>query len=669
MKSSCRIKHKLFFVSLLLLVFSVLLNAEELIHKKVKYSSLKNLSKSTSSEFLSEIIEIPINNPKPFIAIGLNATQIKNSNSTHFYLRVSEDKENWSDWQLIKNDNHVEKNDSKFLGTLSFFENNNKFMQFKTSTYSNLKELTFSFISPGETSKTQVEENLKQSELSKTFDGVERPAFVSRKGWGCPQDEHVSSRSLTNVTHLIIHHSAGSTVSSDYAAVVLAYWDYHVNGHGWDDIGYNWLVDPNGVLYKGRAWKSSTQENIQGAHNSGKNGNTAGICFIGHYVSNIPSEVGIDKLASISGFLCDKYGIDPLGKSYHAAISKTNDNITGHGQSGGGTACPGTQIINRMQSIRELTYTKIIDIAAAPEMVSAYPNAEVDSAYHSKKVFVEFTHPMSKSSVDSAFSITPFISGTTSWNADSNTVYFQPLPALEKQTSYTIKIDTIAKSKWDVPLTNDINFSFVTKAKDNLSLISAYPQDGDSDIPNDVTIELQFDGPIYSQSLGGGNISFVDIDSNSIGVSLNSRGFSYGVLKFKPRALLSENSIYSINLKEGIATTDGYTLGLNKTIYFTTGFATSVNVCNIPTEFKLEQNYPNPFNPTTVISYSLPNASDVLLKIYDIIGRVVAILVNQKQNAGSYSVEFDASNLPSGIYFYSIQTDDFNSVKKMMLLK
>ncbi len=156
-------------------------------------------------------------------------------------------------------------------------------------------------------------------------------------------------------------------------AVVLSYWDYHVNSNGWADIGYNWLVDPNGVLYKGRAWKSETEENVLGAHNSGKNGNTAGICFIGNYVSSIPSEIGINKTAEISAFLCNKYGIDPLGNSYHAGIEAVNDNIDGHGQSGGGTACPGTQIINRLQVIRDKTFKFTWDSEAAPEILSTYP--------------------------------------------------------------------------------------------------------------------------------------------------------------------------------------------------------------------------------------------------------------------------------------------------------
>ena len=85
--------------------------------------------------------------------------------------------------------------------------------------------------------------------------------------------------------------------------------------------------------------------------------------------------------------------------------------------------------------------------------------------------------------------------------------------------------------------------------------------------------------------------------------------------------------------------------------------------------FNLEQNYPNPFNPSTQINYSLADESQVNLKIYDVMGREVAELVNSKQSAGSYSVNFDASSLASGIYIYKLSAGDFISAKKMTLLK
>jgi hypothetical protein len=90
---------------------------------------------------------------------------------------------------------------------------------------------------------------------------------------------------------------------------------------------------------------------------------------------------------------------------------------------------------------------------------------------------------------------------------------------------------------------------------------------------------------------------------------------------------------------------------------------------NIPGSFKLEQNYPNPFNPSTVISWQLAAGSFVTLKVYDILGREVKTLVNERQSAGTHSVTFNAAGLSSGVYFYRISTGSFVQTKKLMVIK
>ena len=97
--------------------------------------------------------------------------------------------------------------------------------------------------------------------------------------------------------------------------------------------------------------------------------------------------------------------------------------------------------------------------------------------------------------------------------------------------------------------------------------------------------------------------------------------------------------------------------------------ATGVEDAEMPVTYSLDQNYPNPFNPTTQIKYSVANAGNVSLKVFDVLGREVADLVNKHQDAGHYSVNFNASALSSGIYFYRIESGSFVSVKKMMLVK
>lgn len=89
----------------------------------------------------------------------------------------------------------------------------------------------------------------------------------------------------------------------------------------------------------------------------------------------------------------------------------------------------------------------------------------------------------------------------------------------------------------------------------------------------------------------------------------------------------------------------------------------------LPNEFSLSQNFPNPFNPVTAIKYGLPKAGNVTLKVYDLLGREVSVLVNEMKQPGIYSVEFNASNYASGIYLYRIESGGFTDVKKMLLVK
>ncbi|MBK7228838.1 MAG: T9SS type A sorting domain-containing protein [Ignavibacteriales bacterium] len=112
---------------------------------------------------------------------------------------------------------------------------------------------------------------------------------------------------------------------------------------------------------------------------------------------------------------------------------------------------------------------------------------------------------------------------------------------------------------------------------------------------------------------------------------------------------------------------------INGVLYGDTTFVVDVDdkLNLIPTEYKLEQNYPNPFNPSTKISYQLPVSGNVTLKVFDVLGREVATLVDEYRDAGSYNLEFRIENLElsSGIYFYQLKAGEFVETKKMLLIK
>jgi len=122
----------------------------------------------------------------------------------------------------------------------------------------------------------------------------------------------------------------------------------------------------------------------------------------------------------------------------------------------------------------------------------------------------------------------------------------------------------------------------------------------------------------------------------------------------------------------------GNVVGNNGTILRTTnGGFTPVSEeikLELPEQYLLSQNFPNPFNPSTKIKYTIPDVGTALIKfvqikVYDILGSEIATLVNEEKPAGNYEVEFDGSNLSSGIYFYRLQAGAISETKKMILLR
>ena len=118
----------------------------------------------------------------------------------------------------------------------------------------------------------------------------------------------------------------------------------------------------------------------------------------------------------------------------------------------------------------------------------------------------------------------------------------------------------------------------------------------------------------------------------------------------------------------------GWAVGGNGTIIKTTNGGVSfveehLKEVITPAKFLLSQNYPNPFNPSTRICYSIPSQSKVTIKVFDVIGNEITILVNEEKQAGSYEVEWNPGDFPSGVYFYQLKAGEYINTKKMILLK
>jgi hypothetical protein len=183
---------------------------------------------------------------------------------------------------------------------------------------------------------------------------IEALGIVSRTAWGCPDGQaYDGTPAYTNVTHVIVHHTAGSNTLTDWAAEVRNIWYYHTASNGWDDVGYHWLIDPNGVIYEGRAGG----DGVVGAHFSCRNSNTAGIALLGTFTSVAPTEAALAALARLTGEVTGRWGIDPGGFVYHAPSKLNLQTVSGHRDGNGGdtctvTECPGDRLYGYLPVLR-----------------------------------------------------------------------------------------------------------------------------------------------------------------------------------------------------------------------------------------------------------------------------------------------------------------------------
>jgi len=184
--------------------------------------------------------------------------------------------------------------------------------------------------------------------------------------------------------------------------------------------------------------------------------------------------------------------------------------------------------------------------------------------------------------------------------------------------------------------------------------------------PGNITIT--YDQPFDSTSIG----SPTDIKDNA-GLELKSLDFTRELINDQDSLKQYENTWAGEDKLGNI----GYGIRPDGTVgpdTVTVDFTTDIEDDLIPKEYKLYQNYPNPFNPSTTIKYAIPNvetghAPSVQLKVYDVLGKEVATLVNKEQNTGYYEVEFDANNFSSGIYYYQLRAGNLIQTKKMVLLR
>ena len=174
--------------------------------------------------------------------------------------------------------------------------------------------------------------------------------MIEQSEWreGLPDPSY--ERIRTTVHNVIIHHSAGSNTDTNYTGIVRNIYIYHTEIRGWSDIGYNYLVAPDGAIFKGRDPGSLEQDNVLGAHFCAANSGTMGICVMGTYTEISPAPASISSLKLLMNWKLGKDSLDPVG-TYPHMLNPALPVIAGH-RDGCATECPGEILYQLLNSIR-----------------------------------------------------------------------------------------------------------------------------------------------------------------------------------------------------------------------------------------------------------------------------------------------------------------------------
>jgi hypothetical protein len=252
-------------------------------------------------------------------------------------MRVSDDGAKWSDWFAIPADH-----DSPNGSAIVHFGRNARYLEVDPR----LEGLTVTVFPPQTRRLSPAPQSVSVGHL----------LARSRTDWKCPDGEDAAGwkPQYSTVTHLVVHHTAGANSVPDWEAEVRSIWYLHTFTNGWGDIGYNFLIDPNGVIYEGRAGGAGAI----GAHFSCRNTNTAGVALLGTFTSGLPTQAALDALEHLLAELAERNHIDPKAFAWHVPSEMNVPTIIGHRDGNTSpltctrTECPGDALYAMLPAIR-----------------------------------------------------------------------------------------------------------------------------------------------------------------------------------------------------------------------------------------------------------------------------------------------------------------------------
>ncbi len=349
---------------------------------KTQTKGFISLRNSGVKEIISQPYAIPIQDKTPFITLAAKITADGTWQKDFMVsYRLSVDSISWSAWEEFLLDGHAHEFDNEDhevddkITTLLFLEDKPSFIQYKIELRTSdavIQKIRFDFFNPGvsiQTKETRPENIMDQRNIA-----CPPLDFKTRVDWGCPDglDAPLWPAQYSKITHFVIHHQGG-TANPPYDAVLRSIWNYHTNTNGWGDIGYNWIVAPDGTIYQGRAWVGQTDQNVRGAHMCACNGNKAGICLLGDFTNRFPTQNAYSTLIKLLGWKATELLIEPLDQSLTPIRRPAGcedliaNHIIGHmdGCPPGYTECPGDMFAPAMSQIKT-DVSNLIDQCVAP---------------------------------------------------------------------------------------------------------------------------------------------------------------------------------------------------------------------------------------------------------------------------------------------------------------
>lgn len=271
-----------------------------------------------------------------FTAIALKSKEINDFSIIGFIHK--------SDTIYFNNDLHSNENSEYFYSTLIHFDKPLKSIElFIPENTSDIEVVLIN--GSGDYS------NFSQRQiLSFQNNDCELNGVIQQSEWRSGLPEPSYNRTFTPTENMIVHHSAGSNNISDFTQAVRDIYILHTEENGWSDIGYNYLVAPDGVVYAGRDPANGRQDEVMGAHFCGSNSNTMGICILGNYETVEPTSVMLESLEVVLSWKAFKDELNVLGSNAHP-LNPNLGVIAGH-RDGCSTLCPGENVYKRLQNIR-----------------------------------------------------------------------------------------------------------------------------------------------------------------------------------------------------------------------------------------------------------------------------------------------------------------------------